>query len=505
MQSVNETKSCIIYCRVSSKDQVDGTSLESQERICREYAERQNMTVVKVYVEMGESAKTIDRTEFNKALLFVTNKKNKIGYFLVYKVDRFARNQDDHVSVTAILKRSGVELKSATEVFDSSSVGRLTEGMLSVIAEFDNNQRTERTKGGMLERVKQGIWQWPAPLGYHRRYKGANIAPEPETAPLIRLGFEEYSKGTYTYQSLAEFLTAKGLKTKGGKKPYNQLIEKIIKNPVYCGVINVWGKYEGTFEPLISKKLFNKCQEGYKESVHIAPRSANNPLFPLRGVLCSVCNKSLTGSPSTGRKGKKYLYYHHAKQDCSKAQSIPKETFEQLFVEYLNEITPSGKYEKLFKSVVLDTWKGNYQQYYDNNTRLRKEVDSLEQERLKIFEFHRAGRYSDEEFTEQKAMINETIYKKRQLMQEQAVEEFDMEEALNYCFGFVRSSAQTWLEADYPSKLRFQKLVSKEKIKFNEGKFGTATLSSVYKLNQEYNGEKSNLVVPTGIEPVFSG
>src|SRR3989338_8895166 len=189
-----EQKTAIIYCRVSSKDQLEGTSLENQERICREYAERQNIKVLKVFTERGESAKTIDRTEFSKALVFVANKKNRVNYFLVYKIDRFARNQDDHVSVRAILKRSGIELRSATEQIDNTTMGRLTEGMLSVFAEFDNNVRTERTRGGMLERLKQGIWTWPEPLGYYRPIKGGNIAPEPDRAPLIRLGFEEWAK-----------------------------------------------------------------------------------------------------------------------------------------------------------------------------------------------------------------------------------------------------------------------------------------------------------------------
>ena len=75
-----EQKTAIIYCRVSSKDQLEGTSLENQERICREYAERQNIKVLKVFTERGESAKTIDRTEFSKALVFVANKKNRVNY-----------------------------------------------------------------------------------------------------------------------------------------------------------------------------------------------------------------------------------------------------------------------------------------------------------------------------------------------------------------------------------------------------------------------------------------
>lgn len=499
-------KNAIIYCRVSSKDQIEGTSLESQERLAKEYADKQGLRVLKVFVELGESAKTADRTEFNKALAFCAEKKNKVSYFIVYKIDRFARNQDDHAMVRAMLKRSGVKLCSVTEpINDDNSVSRAMEGMLSVFAEFDNNVRTERTKQGMLERVKQGVWVWPEPLGYYRPVKGSNIMPEPSIAPLIRLGFEEYAKGVYTYESLAEFLAERGLKTRSGKKPYNQLMEKIIKNPVYCGVINIWGEYEGKFQPIVSKELFDKCQEGYKESTHIAPRYANNPLFPLRGCICAVCQSSITGSNSTGRHGKKYAYYHHINYHCEKAGWIPKQTFEQQFIEFLQEVTPSGKYEKMFKAVVIDIWKSNYQKFYEVAARMRKEIDALEVERLKIFEFHRAGKYTDEEFEEQKKITNQAIYQKRRLMEEQAVEEFDMEAALDYCFNFVRTTAKTWIEADYKSKLQFQKLVCKEKIKFDGQKFGTAILSQVYKINKEYGGDKSNLVALRGIEPRFSG
>jgi site-specific DNA recombinase len=82
-------KKCVIYCRVSSKEQVEGTSLETQQKFCREYAARQGWDVSDVFVEMGESAKTADRTQFQKALSFCARKKPRIDFFVVYKLDRF--------------------------------------------------------------------------------------------------------------------------------------------------------------------------------------------------------------------------------------------------------------------------------------------------------------------------------------------------------------------------------------------------------------------------------
>ena len=91
-----KTKRGIIYCRVSSIEQVDGTSLESQERVCKEYAERLGIEVLEVFVDKGESAKTADRPQFLKAISMCSQKKHKVDSFIVYKLDRFARNQSDH-------------------------------------------------------------------------------------------------------------------------------------------------------------------------------------------------------------------------------------------------------------------------------------------------------------------------------------------------------------------------------------------------------------------------
>ena len=158
----------VVYCRVSSKEQVDGTSLESQERYCREWAERLGIHVLQVFIDRGESAKTADRTEFIKAITFCSQKRNGVKYFIVHKIDRFARSQDDHVSVRATLRRYGVELRSATEPINETPIGKVMEGMISVFAEFDNNLRRERCMSGMLARVRQGFWVWGAPIGYYR-------------------------------------------------------------------------------------------------------------------------------------------------------------------------------------------------------------------------------------------------------------------------------------------------------------------------------------------------
>lgn len=499
-------KTAIYYCRVSTKEQVENTSIETQKKGCLALADQLGVDILESFKDEGESAKTANRPNFLKAIDFC--KKRHVDYFIVYKLDRFARNQSDHVMVQAILKKIGTQLKSATEPIDETPIGKAMEGVLAVFAEFDNNVRRERTTGGMLERARQGIWVWRAPLGYYRPNKGSNIVPDPDTAPYIRLCFEEWAKKTHSYRSLAQFLAKRGLRTKNGKKPFPQLIEKILKNPVYFGAIDAWeNRYAGSFESIISEDLFLRCQKGYKDK-RASNRISANPDFPLRNhTVCAECNTALTGSFSTGRKGKKYPYYHHSKQECPRASFIPKMTFEQTFKEYLQDITPGIRYEKAFKAIILDIWKTNYKKCGEQNRKIEKELKCLEEERLKVFDLHKSNVYNDEEFLEQKDRVNQRIYEKRMLLQEQHVEEFDMEQALSHCFQFVRNTVETWIrlgKEDFQLQQRFQRNIFPKKLHFDGEKFGTADLSLIYKLNKDSKGKKSNLVAPRGIEPRFS-
>lgn len=499
-------KTGIIYCRVSSTEQIQGTSLAMQERLCREYAQRENIDIITdPFIEEGESAKTANRTQFQKALAFCSNKKQPVDFFIVHKIDRFARNQYDHETTQAFLRKFGTKLRSVTEHIDDTPVGKAMEGMLSVFAEFDNNVRSARSKSGMEERVKAGVWVWAAPIGYKRLRQGGNLIIDEDKAPYVRLAFSEWQKGTYSYKTLSEFLYDRGFRTNSGKKPYPQAIEKIIRNPNYAGIIRAFGlEVKATFPAIIDETIFLQCQPGVRRPVGHTARIWENPDFPLRKfTICKVCNTSITGSHSKGR-AKSYPYYHHQKQGCEIAHSIAKSTFEDGFVELLQRVSPKHKqYEKVFKAIVMDVWQSNYKKLDADNAQLRKEIESLEQQRQQVFDLHRAGTYSDADFIEQKGRISLTIEQKKILLDEKRVEEFNMEEALNFCFELVRNSGKTWagLNEEPALRGRFQKMVFPNKVTFDGEKFDTTKMSIVYEINQTAGASSSSVVRREGFEP----
>lgn len=499
---------CVIYCRVSSWEQVANTSLENQEKWCREYATRNGWEIIEpLFIEKGESAKTADRTEFSKAINFASTKKNRVSFFLVFKADRFARNAEDHFAVRGVLRRSNVELRSATEQFDDSPMGKAMEGVAAVFAEWDNNNRSVRSKEGMLKRVRQGVWVWLPPLGFHKLAHGkeTNITPDPERACYVREIFECYAKGMHTYQDVADYIGNRGLRTKANKTPNAQLIDKILRNSAYCGRIEAFGEVNtGSFEAIVSEELFDTCAK-VRNGEGVKPRSANNPIFPLRRrVMCSECGQLLTGSRSKSEHGKRHAYYHHGSKKCVVSRSIPKEAFEQQFVELLDSITPDEKYEKLFRAVVLDAWKDRYKKFDELNNRVRQEISKLEQERQHVFELHRRGQYTDSEFLEQKNLINDRISKKHTLCQNNRSKELDMERALDYAFYFIRNASKVWLESTYERRIELHKLIFTSPLSFDGKNFGTPELSLVYEQKKTPLSESSPVVAPGGIEPPFS-
>ena len=158
----------VLYCRVSTREQTQNLSLTTQERTCRAYCDRSGFEVARVFVEEGESAKTRDRTRLRELLDYCRDNKGTVHHVVVYRLDRFSRQQYDHVILAAQLKRFGVTLKSATEPISDDSTGKLMENILSSFAQFDNDVRGERTIAGMRAALEEGRWTFGVPLGYRR-------------------------------------------------------------------------------------------------------------------------------------------------------------------------------------------------------------------------------------------------------------------------------------------------------------------------------------------------
>src|SRR5438105_8486349 len=206
----------VICVRVSTKEQAENLSLPTQLRACEEYCCRQGYEVLERFKEEGESAKTADRPELQRLLKYCRTHKGAVQFVVVFNLTRFAREKYDHFALRAHLKSLGISLRSATEPIDDTSTGKLMEGVLAAFAQFDNDVRSERTRGGMKAALELGRWTFLAPLGYlnAHRLTGRSLIPDPERAPLVRRAFQEFATGRFTKDEVLKNVNALGLTTR---------------------------------------------------------------------------------------------------------------------------------------------------------------------------------------------------------------------------------------------------------------------------------------------------
>jgi site-specific DNA recombinase len=499
----------VIYARVSTKDQVENFSLATQEKACREYCARNGFDVDEIFVEEGESAKTANRTQFQKALAYCREKKGRVRWFVVYAASRFARSAHDHLATRAFLAGLGINLRSVTEVFDESSQGKFMESIMAAVAQLDNDVRSERTAAGMKAAIQTGKWTFKAPLGFlngDRKSGSPSLIHDPDRASRVKQAFEFYASGIHTKQQVLEMVTAAGLRTRHGKPVSKQTFDHLLRKPVYAGWIQVdcWHeRVRGDFEPLVSQEIFDTVQAVLSgKRVSVTPRLRSNPDFPLRHfVKCGCCGNPLTGSFSKGRS-KRYPYYYCQNNKCNGVR-VDKIDFERGFVEFLERMQPKAEYVKLFNEIVLDVWKEKQAHIVTFSIALKRHIEDLEQKRERL----------DETFIYEKAIDRKTYDRQRDKLNEQIVlaemqeretklENYDVEAVLNFAGHVILNAARLWTEFSCDQKQRLQKVLFPQGVTFADGIYKTAETSLFFKLLQESEGEKTCLATLTGIEPV---
>src|SRR5688500_6698351 len=117
---------CVIYLRVSTERQADrdlteeGFSLPAQREACVRHIRDQGWTVTDEYSDRGESARTADRPQLQAMLARIAEDRD-VDAVVVHKIDRLARNMEDHVAIRAALRRAGVTLVSVTEKLEETA------------------------------------------------------------------------------------------------------------------------------------------------------------------------------------------------------------------------------------------------------------------------------------------------------------------------------------------------------------------------------------------------
>ena len=212
------------YARVSTKKQgLDGLGMEDQVKQIKDYAVRNNLTIIKIYKETESGNKTDKhRPELSKAISQSKINKCKL---VIARIDRLSRN----VEFTYKLLNSKVDFVC----IDMPQANTMTIGFMSVIAQNYRDQVSANTKRALARKKENGDKLGNVINLVKHRDKGRithkqNCSKFATDKLQMIKGF--MSTGVTSYKGLADLLNKHQVPTMRAKKWYPTTIKNILEN-----------------------------------------------------------------------------------------------------------------------------------------------------------------------------------------------------------------------------------------------------------------------------------
>ncbi len=500
------SKRAIIYLRVSTEEQVDNYSLETQEDICQKEAVRRGYEVTTIFREEGKSAKNIvGRPVLINLLEFCRKNKNQVQAVFVYRLDRISRQTSDYLAIRKKLAENGVTILSATEPTGNSPTEKLVETMLAAFGQLDNDVRSERTKNGMRARFLSGLPNCKPPVGY--MLKSGYVINDPETFDLMKKAWELMSTGTKSLSEMAIIMNDWGLRVKTKSKTFklrSQTLSRFFRCKFYMGILTSEHYPEevvGKHTAMISQQMFYKVQaiiDGRNPNkLSLTHRVRENPKFPLRRFAkCGLCGAAFTGYWCKGNGGK-YAYYR-----CSKfctGKSVKVEVMDEELIKLLKDITPTEEGLELFISFIQ-------RHYYKRLSRLQKvrndsdsEIVRLQDLRQQLVEKNLSGVFSDDIFKEQNKRIEDQIFKAQIAKHDETFEKYDVNKITDFMKTLLADLGETYKQSDLGQKKMLIGSIYPSGIVWSYPGYSNHEVGAIYQAIQDTSSGSIPLGDPEGI------
>jgi site-specific DNA recombinase len=209
-------RTAVGYLRVSTEGQArDGISLDAQRDRIQAWASANGYTLAAVHVDSGISGgKLTNRPAAQTAIAAACKRKAAL---VVYSLSRLARSTRDAIDISERLHKAGADLVSLSESIDTTSAaGKMVFRMLAVLAEFERDLVSERTRTAMQHLRGHGrrVGRW-LPYGFDLDADGQHLRENPEEQQMISLMRRWHDAGE-SMRAIADKLNAKGIPAKQG-------------------------------------------------------------------------------------------------------------------------------------------------------------------------------------------------------------------------------------------------------------------------------------------------
>ncbi len=489
----------------------------------------------------------------------------QVHYYLIKSIDRITRDGAvTYQSMKDSLRSLGVELVDTYGIIqpEINTLGDLgfeyswSKHSATASAQLMEAQRAEDDVSGILTRmvgasirtIQDGYTVRRANDGYANKKVLINgkkrfiAVPSPDRAHYFIKMFELRARGVPD-KEIVKKLNAMGFRTPkmnrwskdkmhiigsvGGNKLTVKQLQRYIQRTIYAGIRTerwthnkpIRTQYDG----LVSIELFNKAnhgkvfiQENEDGSIKILKdyspwqkqRNKNNPDYPFKFLLCQECKKPLLGSASRGKLGKKHPAYHcggyKTGKRAHKYNRIPKEEFEKNIKHFVENMKFEDDFANSLEYVLLKRYRAREKDIVQEASQINRNVADLKSQQavklqaLDMIESAVVRKKKEEEIDqlEKDILLAET---QRNTIE---VSEKKIKAFVRYAKHLMEHPVEMLINNDdLGTQQALFGLVFEETPTYQEILNGTPKMSPIFRLSDEYMGQKSLDVILRGVEP----
>jgi len=342
-------KRAATYIRCSSDEaKKEGYSPETQREKVQQNIKENGWQIDNnhIYSDIGFSGGTDKRPGLQQLLQDARNKEFDV--VVVYRMDRFFRNLRLLLNTVGELRDLGIEFKSVTEPFDTSTpTGRAMFANVGVFAEWMREIGLESRDEGMIKAMKEGKWLGGTPpYGYKLNKDAQKLELDKEEVPVIKIIYKWLVDDKLSEYKIQKKINSMGVPTKfdrlGRKKKTEskcwwnrRTIGRILRNEIYTGTFyyrkqkhlgrvksgnnlrpkEEWIRVEDKNIQIISQKIFEKAQQQLKKNKELSSRNTKQVYVLQHKIICGLdgyhyqCATRHYHSKKTGDSRKTKYYF----------------------------------------------------------------------------------------------------------------------------------------------------------------------------------------------------
>lgn len=414
----------VIYARVSSEEQREGQTIDSQIAELERFAHEKGWPLAGVYKDEGWSGSLLSRPALDRMRDDAACKR--FDLVLLNDVDRLARDVAHLGIVKRDLERCGVRVVFRKLPSDESPTYNLMVNVLGSFAEFEREMIADRTRRGRRHKVevRQQFLGTLAAYGYRYIPKDKASARDgylevvPEEAVLVRQMYEWVDNDALSARQVVERLNRLKARPRKGNRWAKSTVLRILRNETYAGVWH-YNKHYGSeslnprtrnryqralknscrLRPreewlpvvlpaelrIVPRDLWHRVQQQLAKNVAFSPRNAKHS-YLLKGLVrCGGCGAAYVGDPCHGK------YYYRCLSRCKRMPTVKEECLDKTVWDAVAEAV-------LNPAIILDQVSKLHQREIEDvsfNSREARTVErALEQvrkEETRLLEAYRIG------------------------------------------------------------------------------------------------------------------